>query len=93
MFASFHEEAPRSLLSRFTYSFGFVGAIMAAVVADSTDTKGKSRKFVIGMQRPSPRSFWKIHLLNRGLSPVKSEGPGIDVLINRRVCGIVSKAA
>ena len=52
---------------------GFVGAVMAAVVADSTDAKGKSRKFVIGMQRPSPRSFWKIHLLNRGLSPVKSD--------------------
>src|SRR5512139_402520 len=64
---------------------GFVGAVMAAVVADSTDAKGKSRKFVIGMQRPSPRSFWKIHLLNRGLSPVKSEDPEVDVLISRCV--------
>jgi len=39
---------------------GFVGAVMAAVVADSTDKKGRSTKFVIGMQRPSTRSFWKI---------------------------------
>jgi nucleotide sugar dehydrogenase len=64
---------------------GFVGAVMAAVVADATDAAGKPRKFVIGMQRPSPRSFWKIHLLNRGLSPVKSEDPEVDVLIERCV--------
>src|SRR2546428_6943480 len=52
---------------------GFVGAVMAAVVADSRDKKtGKHNKFVIGMQRPSPRSYWKIELLNRGQSPVKA---------------------
>jgi nucleotide sugar dehydrogenase len=65
---------------------GFVGAVMAAVVADSTDRKtGQAGKFVIGMQRPSPRSYWKIPLLNRGLSPVKSEDPEVDVLIRRCV--------
>lgn len=64
---------------------GFVGAVMAAVVADSTDKKGRAGKFVIGMQRPSPRSFWKIPLLNRGLSPVKSEDPEVDILIRRCV--------
>src|SRR5664280_511874 len=46
---------------------GFVGAVMAAVVADSTDKKGRSTKFVIGVQRPSTRSFWKIRLLNLSL--------------------------
>ncbi len=64
---------------------GFVGAVMAAIVADTTDKKGRPGKFVIGMQRPSPRSFWKIHLLNRGLSPVKSEDPEVDVMIERCV--------
>ncbi len=64
---------------------GFVGAVMAAVVADAKDRKGRPTKFVIGMQRPSPRSFWKIPLLNRGLSPVKSEDPEVDVLIRRCV--------
>jgi UDP-N-acetyl-D-glucosamine dehydrogenase len=65
---------------------GFVGAVMAAVIADSTDRKtGQPGKFVIGMQRPSSRSFWKIPLLNRGLSPVKSEDPEVDVLIARCV--------
>lgn len=62
---------------------GFVGAVMAAVVADSTDKTGKPGKFVIGMQRPSPRSFWKIPLLNRGVSPVKAEDPNVDLLISR----------
>ncbi|HYV85385.1 MAG TPA: UDP binding domain-containing protein [Patescibacteria group bacterium] len=65
---------------------GFVGAVMAAVVADSADRKtGQPGKFVIGMQRPSPRSYWKIPLLNRGVSPVKSEDPEVDVLIARCV--------
>jgi UDP-N-acetyl-D-glucosamine dehydrogenase len=64
---------------------GFVGAVMAAVVADSSNKKGEPKKFVIGMQRPSTRSYWKIHLLNRGISPVKSEDPEVDVLIERCV--------
>ena len=37
------------------------------------------------MQRPSIRSYWKIPLLNRGKSPVKSEDPEVDVLIERCV--------
>ena len=40
---------------------GFVGAVMAAIIADTVDRKtGKPSKFVIGCQRPSPRSYWKI---------------------------------
>ena len=64
---------------------GFVGAVMAAIVADTTDNKGKSTKFVIGCQRPSIRSYWKIPLLNRGLSPVKAEDPEVDEMIERCV--------
>jgi nucleotide sugar dehydrogenase len=65
---------------------GFVGAVMAGVVADSTDKKtGKPGKFVIGMQRPSPRSFWKIPLFNRGISPVKAEDPEVEPMIERCV--------
>lgn len=65
---------------------GFVGAVMAAIIADSTDKKtGKSNKFVIGMQRPSVRSFWKIPLLNQGVSPVKAEDPEVAPLIERCV--------
>lgn len=64
---------------------GFVGAVMAAIVADTKDASGKPSKFVIGVQRPSTRSFWKIHLLNRGESPVKAEDPEVDLLIKRCV--------
>jgi len=65
---------------------GFVGAVMAAVVADSRDRRtGRHSKFVIGMQRPSPRSFWKIPLLNSGRSPIKAEDPEVDTIIARCV--------
>ncbi len=65
---------------------GFVGAVMAGVVADSVDRKtGKPGKFVIGMQRPSTRSFWKIPLFNRGISPIKAEDPEVGPMIERCV--------
>jgi UDP-N-acetyl-D-glucosamine dehydrogenase len=65
---------------------GFVGAVMAAVVADAVDKKsGEPTKFVIGMQRPSVRSYWKIHYLNRGIPPVKAEDPEVDEIVARTV--------
>jgi UDP-N-acetyl-D-mannosaminuronate dehydrogenase len=64
---------------------GFVGAAMAAVVADTEGENGEPTKFVIGMQRPSTRSYWKIPLLNRGLAPVKSEDPELEPMISRCV--------
>lgn len=64
---------------------GFVGAVMAAIVADTENEKGEPSKFVIGMQRPSVRSYWKIPLLNRGVSPVKAEDPEVDPMIARCV--------
>ncbi len=64
---------------------GFVGAVMAAIIADSTDENGNPTKFVIGYQRPSKRSYWKIPVLNSGVSPVKAEDPEVDVLIGRCV--------
>lgn len=64
---------------------GFVGAVMAAIVADTVDAAGKPSKFVIGCQRPSQRSYWKIPMLNRGESPVKAEDPEVDLIITRCV--------
>ncbi len=64
---------------------GFVGAVMAAIVADTVDENGKPDKFVIGSQRPSVRSYWKIPVLSRGVSPVKAEDPEVDILIDRCV--------
>jgi UDP-N-acetyl-D-glucosamine dehydrogenase len=65
---------------------GFVGAVMAAIVADTVHKKkGHPTKFVIGCQRPSSRSYWKTPMLNRGESPVKSEDPEVDPMIRRCV--------
>jgi len=65
---------------------GFVGAVMAGVVADSVDAqKGNPNKFVIGMQRPSTRSYWKIPYINRGVAPVEAEDPEVAPLIERCV--------
>ena len=64
---------------------GFVGAVMAAIVADTKDEKGRKSKFVIGCQRPSARSYWKIPMINNGVSPVKAEDPEVDELIERCV--------
>ncbi len=65
---------------------GFVGAVMAGVIADSVNPQtGKPNKFVIGMQRPSPRSYWKIPYINRGVAPVQAEDPEVEPLIRRCV--------
>jgi nucleotide sugar dehydrogenase len=64
---------------------GFVGAAMAAVVADTEDNKGNPTKYVIGMQRPSARSYWKIPVLNKGVSPVVSEDKELAPMIKRCV--------
>ena len=65
---------------------GFVGAVMAAIIADSVhENTGKPGKLVIGCQRPSTRSYWKIPLLNRGISPVKAEDPEVEPMIHRTV--------
>ena len=65
---------------------GFVGAVMAGVVADSIDPEtGEPKYFVIGMQRPSTRSFWKIPYLNRGIAPVDAEDPEVALMILRCV--------
>lgn len=78
-----HRDAGREIVV--VLGIGFVGAVMAAVIADATDSSGQPSKFVIGMQRPSVRSFWKIPLLNRGVAPVRSEDPEVDRMIDRCV--------
>lgn len=64
---------------------GFVGVVMAAIVADTKNKNGNYSKFVIGYQRPSARSYWKIPVVNRGESPVKAEDPEVEELITRTV--------
>ncbi len=64
---------------------GFVGLVMAAIVADAEDERGDPRYFVIGLQRPSARSYWKIPLINAGVCPLESEDPEVPEMIARTV--------
>ncbi len=65
---------------------GFVGSVMAGVVADAVDpVSGNPNKYVIGMQRPSTRSYWKIPYIKRGIAPVEAEDPEVEPLIRRCV--------
>ncbi len=64
---------------------GFVGCIMAAVVADAEDEHGNPYYFVHGVQRPSSRSYWKIPVINRGIPPVESTDPEVPQIFHRTV--------
>jgi len=65
---------------------GFVGAVMAGIVADSVRKEaGTPGKFVIGMQRPSVRAYRKLPMLNRGIAPVEADDPEVVPLIARCV--------
>jgi UDP-N-acetyl-D-mannosaminuronic acid dehydrogenase len=57
---------------------GYVGIPLAAVLAD----RGYN---VVGVQRRSPRSGWKINWLNKGRSPIKGEEPLLTKLIHKTV--------
>ena len=60
---------------------GYVGIPAAALFADAPQF---SR--VVGFQRDSPSSGYKIAMLNRGESPLKGEEPGLEDLL-RKVVG------
>jgi nucleotide sugar dehydrogenase len=79
-----HRAAGREIVV--VMGIGFVGAVMAGVVADSVNRKtGRPGKFVLAMQRPSARSFWKIPYLQEGKPPVQSEDPEVEAVIRRCV--------
>ena len=58
---------------------GYVGIPCAVLLADVPGHK------VIGVQRRSERSGWKIDVLNRGESPFEGHEPGLAELIARVV--------
>ncbi len=64
---------------------GFVGCVMAAVVADATDKDGNPIYYVHGHQRPSKRSFWKVPVINSGVTPVASSDPEVPEIFQRTV--------
>ncbi|MCF7869484.1 MAG: nucleotide sugar dehydrogenase [Candidatus Cloacimonetes bacterium] len=64
---------------------GFVGCVMAIVIADATDENGQPIYYVHGHQRPSKRSFWKVPVINTGEPPVSSSDPEVPELFERCV--------
>ena len=64
---------------------GFVGCVMATVVADATDKDGNPYYFVHGHQRASKRSFWKVPVINSGIPPVSSSDPEVPDIFRRTV--------
>ncbi|MDD4224120.1 MAG: nucleotide sugar dehydrogenase [Candidatus Cloacimonetes bacterium] len=64
---------------------GFVGCVMATVVADATDKNGEPIYFVHGHQRASKRSFWKVPVINSGEPPVSSSDPEVPQIFHRTV--------
>lgn len=64
---------------------GFVGCVMASVVADATDQDGKPIYFVHGHQRASKRSFWKVPMINSGIPPVSSSDAEVPAIFHRTV--------
>ena len=58
---------------------GYVGIPMSALLADVPNF------YVVGIQRRSKRSGWKIDWLNAGKNPFEGEEPGLDELIERVV--------
>ncbi|MCK9556503.1 MAG: nucleotide sugar dehydrogenase [Candidatus Cloacimonetes bacterium] len=64
---------------------GFVGCVMASVVADAEDKDGNPVYFVHGHQRASKRSFWKVPVINTGVPPVSSSDPEVPEIFHRTV--------
>jgi len=62
---------------------GFVGCVMAAVVADATDKDGNPYYYVHGHQRASKRSYWKVPVINTGKPPVNSSDPEVPEIFHR----------
>lgn len=58
---------------------GYVGIPAAVLFADVDDFR------VVGIQRRSTRSGWKIDCLNQGKNPIGGDEPGLSELIERVV--------
>src|SRR4051794_8206481 len=54
---------------------GFVGSVMGLVVANALTEEYA----IIGIDLPSPSSYWKICSINEGVFPVIASDPKIDV--------------
>jgi UDP-N-acetyl-D-glucosamine dehydrogenase len=65
---------------------GFVGAAVAATIADAKGRDGAPVYFVIGIDLPTPGSYWKVEKINAGATPVDSSDPVLAGLTHDAVC-------
>lgn len=58
---------------------GFVGAVMSIVVANADGADYA----VIGIDLPTPASYWKICEINAGQFPIKSSDPNVEIYFEK----------
>ncbi len=64
---------------------GFVGSVMAAIIADVEDQNGNSLFFVHGVDLPYKNSYWKIPTINKGISPIITTNDELPIIFKRSV--------
>jgi len=64
---------------------GFVGSAVAAAVASATDAEGRPLHYVVGVDLPSPESYWKVAKINEGSPPFRSPDPELAELFRGAV--------
>ncbi len=64
---------------------GFVGAAVAATIADVRTATGDPRYLVIGVDLATPASYWKIAKIRDGCTPVESADPELAALTRAAV--------
>jgi nucleotide sugar dehydrogenase len=82
-----HEHRSRGGRVVAVQGLGFVGAAVAPAVASATDASGNPLYFVIGVDRATPESYWKVEKVNAGASPIVSTDPELARLTQAAVHG------
>lgn len=60
---------------------GFVGSAVAGAIAGAKDSSGDSLFFVIGVDLPTPESYWKVAKLGEGIAPFESPDPELATYV------------
>ena len=64
---------------------GFVGAAVAAAIASASDEAGQPLHYVVGIDLPTPESYWKIGKINEGEPPFRSPDTKLPEILREAV--------
>ncbi len=64
---------------------GFVGAAVAAVVANASDDAGERLHYVIGVDLATPGSYWKVGKINEGEPPFRTPDAKLPAILREAV--------